>query len=199
MQSLVMKISIATVAHFARCWLVKQFVERWQHKKICMNANSITNLIKKVMMTASGNESDFSEDILRKSVRQMYHEIVASFDPRGYILESLFAKGTITSTEKQQIEKMPERESAAALVDKLYSCLRPQAIAQFLEILSDDERTSCKWDFRWDSEKLLKKRLGLHSHDRSKMIEAQSQPWQQQMMIMEIFSDNVWNRSIQQL
>ena len=74
----------------------------------------------------------------------MYPRIVASFDPRGYILDSLFAKGTITNDERQQIERLPERKSAE-LVDLLYSCRRPNAFSQFLEILSDDEKTSCKW------------------------------------------------------
>ena len=91
-------------------------------------------------------ENDFPEYILRECVRQMYPRIVASFDPRGYILDSLFAKGTITKDEKQQIERLPERKSAE-LVDLLYSCRRPNAFAQFLEILSDDENTSCKWIF----------------------------------------------------
>ena len=90
------------------------------------------------------NEFDFPEYILRECVRQMYPRIVTSFDPRGYILDSLFAKGTITAGEKQHIERLPERKSAE-LVDLLYSCRRPNAFAQFLEILSDDENTSCKW------------------------------------------------------
>ena len=86
----------------------------------------------------------FPEDILRTCVRQMYPKIVASFDPRDYILDSLFARGTITADEKQQIEITQERKSAA-LVDLLYSCQRPNAFTQFLEIISDDERTFCKW------------------------------------------------------
>ena len=95
------------------------------------------------MATAKQN-IQFPEDILRECVRQMYPRIVASFDPRGYILDSLFAKGTITGDERQQIERLPERRSAA-LVDLLYTCQRPNAIAKFLEVLSNDIVTTCEW------------------------------------------------------
>ena len=74
----------------------------------------------------------------------MYSSIVGSFESTGYVLNSLFEAGTITKDEKQQIERLPERRSAA-LVDLLYTCRRPKAIAQFLEILSNDEMTACKW------------------------------------------------------
>ena len=74
----------------------------------------------------------------------MYPRIVASFDPRGYILDSLFAMKTITIEEREQIEGLSERRSAA-LIDRLLTCNRPNAIAQFLEILSNDRKTSCKW------------------------------------------------------
>ena len=96
------------------------------------------------MMAKAKQNIQFPENILRECVRQMYPMIVASFDPRGYILDSLFARGTITGDEKQQIERLPERRSAA-LVDLLYTCQRPEAITQFLEVLSNDIMTSCEW------------------------------------------------------
>ena len=95
-------------------------------------------------MTMAENNFDFPEDILRECVRQKYSSIVGSFEPTGYVLNSLFEAGTITKDEKQPIERLPERRSAA-LVDWLYTCRRPKAIAQFLEILSNKEMTACKW------------------------------------------------------
>ena len=94
--------------------------------------------------TMAENTFDFPEDILKECVRQMYSSIVGSFESTGYVLNSLFEAGTITKDEKQQIERLPERRSAA-LVDLLYTCQRPKAIAQFLEILSINEMTACKW------------------------------------------------------
>ena len=93
-------------------------------------------------MTA--NIFDFPEDILRECVRQMYSSIVGSFESTGYVLNSLFERGTITKDEKQQIERSTECRSAA-LVDLLYTCQRPKAISQLIEILSNDEMSACKW------------------------------------------------------
>ena len=95
-------------------------------------------------MTMAESNSDFPEDILRECVRQMYSSIVRSVESKGYVLDSLFAEGTITKDEKQQIERLPERRSAA-LVDLLYTCQRPKTIAKFLDILSNNEMTACKW------------------------------------------------------
>ena len=86
----------------------------------------------------------FPEDILRECVRQKYSSIVGSFESIGYVLNSLFEAGTITKDEKQQIERLSERRSAA-LIDLLCTCQRPKAIAQFLRILSYNELTACKW------------------------------------------------------
>ena len=84
----------------------------------------------------------FDEDILRECVREKYARIVTSLDPVGYILDSL-VQDTITPEEKHHIERLPERRSAA-LVDMLYTCRRPHAIAKFLKILSN-EQTTCEW------------------------------------------------------
>ena len=86
---------------------------------------------------------DFSEDILRHCVQNIYSKIVVSFDPKGYILNNLFEKGTITMDEKLKIEELPERRRGAALVDMLYNCRRPNALARFVKILSKD--TAYKW------------------------------------------------------
>ena len=95
-------------------------------------------------VTMAENNFDFPEDILRECVRQMYSSIVGNYESTGYVLNSLFERGTITKDEKQQIERLPERRSAA-LVDLLYTCHRPRAIAQFFEIISNNEMTVCKW------------------------------------------------------
>ena len=113
------------------------------------------------------NNFAFPEDILRECVRQKYSSIVGSFESTGYVLNSLFEAGTITKDEKQQIERLPERRSAA-LVDLLYTYHRPKAIAQFLGILSSDEITACKWI----TDEVLKshaRRLFLHPHHRWKL------------------------------
>ena len=89
-------------------------------------------------------ESTF-EDILRQCLQEMYPRIVVSFDPKGFILDSLFAKKTITLKEKRQIAGLPAEERGAELIDTLLTCHRPNAIAQFLEILSNDVKTFCKW------------------------------------------------------
>ena len=86
-------------------------------------------------------EKIFSGNVYEKCIQKLFPVSTR----RGYILDSLFGQGTITNGEKQQIERLPERQSAAALVDLLYSCQRPKAIAQFLEILSNDGMTTCKW------------------------------------------------------
>ena len=78
---------------------------------------------------------DFSEDILYECVKQSYTRIVAGFDPEGGILNQLSEKGTITMYEKKRIQGFPEERRAEALVDRLLSCQRPHAIAEFLEIL----------------------------------------------------------------
>ena len=113
-------------------------------------------------MATPEDESQFPEDILRDCVRQMYPRIVASFDPKWYLLDSLFAEGTITAGEKQQIERLPEKQSSA-LVDILYSCQRPNAIAQFLEVLSNDENTSCEW-ISDEIRKAAQKKVGSTTH-----------------------------------
>ena len=95
-------------------------------------------------MLTSENQFDIPEDILRQCLQEMYPRIIASFEPRGYILDSLFGKGSISINEKQHIEGLSERRGAA-LVDMLLICKRPNAIAKFLEILSVNEETSCKW------------------------------------------------------
>ena len=87
---------------------------------------------------------NISEDILRQCLQKMYVKIVASFDPKGYILDSLFANGVLTIQERKRIEELPERRGAA-LLDTLLTCQKPKAIAQFLSILANDDQTSCKW------------------------------------------------------
>ena len=88
---------------------------------------------------------NISEDILRQCLQEIYPRIVTSFDPKGFILDSLFAKNTITLKEKRRIAGLPEEERAAELIDRLLDCHRPNAITQFLEILSNDDKTACKW------------------------------------------------------
>ena len=105
---------------------------------------NINIYIEEIDKPMAENNFAFPEDILRECVRQKYSSIVGSFESTGYVLNSLFETGTITKDEKQQIERLPERRSAA-LVDLLYICRRPKAIAQFLEILSNDGMTACKW------------------------------------------------------
>ena len=68
-------------------------------------------------------------------LKQMYSTIVARFDPKGYILDSLFAKGTISIQEKQRLEKLPDGRSAE-LVSVLLDSRRPNAISLFLKILT---------------------------------------------------------------
>ena len=85
----------------------------------------------------------YDDTILKQCLQEMYPRIVAGFDPKGFILDSLFAIKTITLEEKEQIEGLSERRSAA-LINRLLTCNRPNAIAQFLKILSNDDKTSCK-------------------------------------------------------
>ena len=95
-------------------------------------------------MTTAENQFDISEDILKQCLQEMYPRIIASFEPKGYILDSLFGKGSIKIHEKHKIEGLSEKRGAA-LVDMLLTCQRPNAIAQFLEILPVDEENACKW------------------------------------------------------
>ena len=73
------------------------------------------------MMTAAENQFDISEDILRQWLQEMYPRIISSFEPKGYILDSLFGKGSIKIHEKQKTEGFSERRGAA-LVDMLLRC-----------------------------------------------------------------------------
>ena len=86
-----------------------------------------------------------NEDVLKKCLQQLYSGIVESFDPKGYILNSLFGTNTITLDEKRRIAGLPAGERGAELIDRLLVSQRPNAITQFLEILSHDDMTSCKW------------------------------------------------------
>ena len=88
---------------------------------------------------------NISADILSQCLQGIYPRIVTSFDPKGFILDSLFAKNTITLKEKRRIAGLPAEERAAELLDTMLDCNRPNAIVQFLEILSNDDKTSCKW------------------------------------------------------
>ena len=97
------------------------------------------------MATTTDLRFDFSEDILRQCVQKMYSRIVVSFDPQGYILNKLFEEGMITMEEKQNIEELPGRRRGGALVDMLYKCRKPNAMAQFLKILYFHEDTAYKW------------------------------------------------------
>ena len=82
--------------------------------------------------------------ILEQCVHEMYSRIVASFDPKGYILDSLFEEGTLTIQEKQQIERLPGGRGAA-LVDRLFLHRTPDAIAQYLEIVSLSNEPAWMW------------------------------------------------------
>ena len=82
--------------------------------------------------------------MLGQCVHEMYSRIVASFDPKGYILDSLFEKDTITIQEKQQIERLPEGRGAA-LIDKLFLHRKPNAVAQFLDIVSLSNEPAWMW------------------------------------------------------
>ena len=88
---------------------------------------------------------NISEDILRQCLQKMYPRIVASFDPKGFILDSLYAECAITMAEKRRIEGLPAGDRVRELIDTLLIYQRPNAITQFLEILSDNDKTSCKW------------------------------------------------------
>ena len=59
-------------------------------------------------------------------------------------MDSLFAKGTISIEEKQRIERLPDRRSAE-LVNVLFNCREPRAVAKFLEILSCSDEPAWKW------------------------------------------------------
>ena len=96
-------------------------------------------------MATAANDFDFSEDILKQCVQEIYSSVVAGFDPTGYILNNLFEKSTITIDEKQKIEEVPERRRGAALVDLLLTCRRPNAMAQFVKTLHFSEDTAYKW------------------------------------------------------
>ena len=87
---------------------------------------------------------DFSEDILAHCLHEMYSRIVASFDPRGYVLDSLFTKGTITNLERQQIGRLSEGRGAA-LLDILLTCGKPNAIEDFLETLFVSDKPAWTW------------------------------------------------------
>ena len=95
-------------------------------------------------MTTPESIFDFPEDVLRECVQEMYPRIVASIDPKGYILDSLFAKGSITIPEKRRIGGLPE-ERGAELIDTLFTCQRPNALANFLEILSTSAEPAWEW------------------------------------------------------
>ena len=93
-------------------------------------------------MATAEFEFDFSEDILYECVMQKYTRIVAGIDPKGEVLNKLFEKDTITMPEKVRIQELPEEIRGKALIDRLLSCQRPRAVAEFLEILVSSEERS---------------------------------------------------------
>ena len=110
------------------------------------------------MNTTMATAGNTFADIFRQCLHDMYPRIVASFDPKEYILDSLFAKNTITLKQKSPIAGLPKEERGAELIDTLLACNRPNAIAQFLEILSNDDKTSCKW-IRDEVDKAAEKKI----------------------------------------
>ena len=94
--------------------------------------------------TTAENKVDFPEEILRQNLQRMYPRIASCLDPKGAILDTLFANGTITIQEKRRIARMSEGRGAE-LIDMLLTCQRPNAVSQFLEILFLSEETAWKW------------------------------------------------------
>ena len=143
------------------------------------------------------NNFDYPEDILKECVRQKYSGIVGSFESTGYVLNSLFEAGTITKDEKQQIERLPERRSAA-LIDLLYTCQRPKAIAQFLEILSNNQMTACRW-ITDEVHEAAHNNVAPMSTSSLEVQRIQSQRRQHQTIIMEQYLSSVYKKCIQKL
>ena len=94
--------------------------------------------------TTAKDKVEFPEEILRQSLQKMYPRIVSCLDPKGAILDTLFAPGTITIQEKRRIARMSEGRGAE-LIDMLLTCQRPNAVSQFLEILFVSEESAWKW------------------------------------------------------
>ena len=90
------------------------------------------------------DKDDFSEDILTLCLHEMYPRIAASFDPKGYVLGSLSAKGTITNIERHQIGRLSEGRGAA-LLDILLTSGKPNAIEDFLEALFVSDEPAWTW------------------------------------------------------
>ena len=95
-------------------------------------------------MATADFKFDFSEEILHECVMQKYTRIVAGIDPKGEVLNKLFERGTITMPEKVRIQELSEERRGEALVDRLLSCQRPRAVAEFLEILFSSEERAYK-------------------------------------------------------
>ena len=117
------------------CKWITDEVHEAAHEKVVSTCHTIVGSWNKLSLNddniRESNMKQYLSRVYKKSIRR----IVASFDPKGYILDSLFEKGTITIQEKQQIERLSEGRGAA-LVDKLFLHRKPNAIAQFLEIVS---------------------------------------------------------------
>ena len=81
----------------------------------------------------------FTNDQLKKCVKEQFHSIVCSFDPnQSGVLDKLFGQEIITAEQYNKISDLPtEKERSRKLVIFLLEISHDTAISQFLEILHE--------------------------------------------------------------
>ena len=85
------------------------------------------------------HELKHSNDELKRKTRRSYNEIASSFDPKGSIVNKLFAESIITISQVKEINGGHEKEGRAeTLLFHLFQTEHPSAFVVFRETLQKD-------------------------------------------------------------
>ena len=76
---------------------------------------------------------------LKIKTKKCYHKIMASIDPKGFIVDTLFAKQIITARQLKEMNGGPDSKTRAGnVLTHLFETSHPRAFVDFREALKED-------------------------------------------------------------
>ena len=84
-------------------------------------------------------EHSHSNDELKRKTQKNYIQIASSLDPKGFIVNKLFAEGILTFSEMEEINDCQDKEKRAQkMFSFLFKTAHPGAFVAFREALQKD-------------------------------------------------------------